>query len=139
MPAGFLDMTDMSDIKREVRRKKRIIVRWHLYIILSLNPTLLKYRFRNAVKSKKLFHLDLMNQLNPTLHWPTSVSDIKIHNNNNNSDNEAKKSPLKEDDNQLVQRVIDREGNKTNYQNFFVGDQKVDVRYTITLKLMLKV
>ena len=124
MPAGFLDMTDMSDIKREVRRKKRIIVRWHLYIILSLNPTLLKYRFRNAVKSKKLFHLDLINQMNPLLHWPTASADIKT--NNNNSIDHKKKT----EDHQLVQNILDdgREDKTTNYQNFFVGDQKVDVR-----------
>ena len=114
----------MSDIKREVRRKKRIIVRWHLYIILSLNPTLLKYRFRNAVKSKKLFHLDLINQMNPILHWPTASADIKT--NNNNSVDHQKKT----EDHQLVQNILDddREDKTTNYKNFFVGDQKVDVR-----------
>ena len=139
MPAGFLDLTDMSDIKREVRRKKRIITRWHLYIILSLNPTLLKYRFRNAVKSKRLFHLDLINQMNPMLHWPTTAADIKTNNNNKNGVSEAKESQhdkKEEDDKQLVQYIIDREDKKTNHQNFFMGDQKVDVRYTVIVKFI---
>lgn len=68
MPAGFLDTTDMVDIKQEMRRKKRIVIRWHLFAMLSLNPTLLKYRYKNP--KKRRYHLDLINQLNPALYWP---------------------------------------------------------------------
>eukprot|EP00111_Clytia_hemisphaerica_P002938 TCONS_00008330-protein len=113
MPAGFLDTTDMSDIKREIRRKKRILIRWHLYITLSLNPTLLKFRFRNAVKRRK-FNLDFFNRLNPSLYWP---------------EEEAKKEDEKEAGDQSVV-VVEDENQMSG--NFYVGDQKVDVRYRRT-------
>ena len=65
--------------------------------------------------------------MNPLLHWPTASADIKTNNNNNNNSIDNKK---KTEDHQLVQNILDdgREDKTTNYQNFFVGDQKVDVR-----------
>ena len=125
MPAGFLDTTDMSDIKREMRRKKRIIVRWHMYTILSLNPTLLKYRFRNAVKPWK-YNLDMINRLNPTLYWPTAED-----NDDKKEGVNIKKSQKEDADLLSVQQVLDGD-TTTNHNNFFVSEEKVDVRYRTT-------
>ena len=121
MPAGFLDMTDMSDIKREMRRKKQIIIRWHLYTLLSLNPTLLKYRFRNAVKRRN-FNLDLINQMNPSLYWPSTTMY-----GGNVVDTEMGEKDEKVDGGVAIETL-----SGDLKRNFYVGQQKVDVRYRKT-------
>jgi len=119
MPAGFLDGVDMIDIKLAMRRKKRIIIRWHLFVMLSLNPTLLKYRFKNPLK-KRRYNLDLINQLNPALYWPEFNKE------------EEEESDTEEE---VVRHILDNESGEPGKPKFSIRCKKTGKMFEVVYSL----
>ena len=80
-----LELTDTDWAQRnKAFRKIRLRNRWHLYKMMVLNPSLIKYRYKAKIKKGKLSNA-LCNLAKFDLDLPSTIVDEKRKNSDNNN------------------------------------------------------